>query len=107
MLSIDYQKLCHDSFLSCTTFTGFSLIQLKEKSNNLAHDSYTIIKRLLVHYPRESWTVELHLAAAALAQAINIDDWKYHLSQAKDIVPANQIQKLKKVEILIDPSRRK
>jgi hypothetical protein len=47
------------------------------------------------------------LAAAALAQAINIDDWKYHLSQAKDIVPANQIQKLKKVEILIDPSRRK
>jgi uncharacterized membrane protein len=107
MLSIDYQKLCHDPFLSCTTFTGFLLIQLKEKSNNLAHDSYTIIKRLLVHYPLESWTVELHLAAAALAQAINIDDWKYHLSQAKDIVPANQIQKLKKVEFLIDPSRRK
>ena len=66
-----------------------------------------IIKRLLVHYPLESWTVELHLAAAALAQAINIDYWKYHLSQAKDIVPANQIQKLKKVEFLIDPSRRK
>ena len=107
MQSIDYQKLCHDPFLSCTTFTGFLLIQLKEKSNNLAHDTYNIIKRLLVHYPRGSWTVELHLAAAALARAINIDDWQYHLSQAEDIVPADQLQKLKKVEFLIDPTRKK
>jgi len=107
MQSIDYQKLCQDPLLSCTKFTGFLLIQSKEKSNNLAHDTYAIIKRLLVHYPRGSWTVELHLAAAALARAINIDDWQYHLAQAEDIVPADQLQKLKKVEILIDPTRMK
>ncbi|MGV7223695.1 MAG: hypothetical protein ACQ9MH_19485 [Nitrospinales bacterium] len=105
--SIDYQKLCQDPLLSCTRFTGFLLIQSKEKSNNLALDTYAIIKTLLVHYPRGSWTVELHLAAAALARTINIDDWQYHLAQAEDIVTANQLQKLKKVEILIDPTRMK
>ena len=107
MQSIDYQKLSQDPLLNCTKFTGFLLIQLKEKSNNLALDTYAIVKRLLVHYPRGSWTVELHLAAAALARAINKDDWQYHLAKAEDIAPADQLQKLKKVKILIDPTRRK
>jgi len=105
--SIDYQKLCQDPLLNCTKFTGFLLIQSKEKSNNLAHDTYAIIKRVLVHYPRDSWTIELHLAAAALARAINFDDWQYHLAQAEGIVPVDQLQKLKKVETLIDPTRMK
>ena len=105
MQSIDYQKVCHDPFLTCTKFTGFFLIQLKERSNNLAYDTYTIIKRILVHYPRGSWTVELHLAAAALARVINNDDWQYHLAQAEDIVPADQLHRLKEAEAHIDPNR--
>jgi hypothetical protein len=105
--TIDYQKLCRDPLFNCTKFTGFILIQLKEKSNNLAHDTYAIIKRILAHYPRGSWTVELHLAAATLSRVINNDNWQYHLAQAEDIVPDDQLQKQKKVESLIDPAHMK
>jgi hypothetical protein len=107
MQSIDYNKLCQDPLLSCKKFTGFLLIQTKEKTNNLAYDTHAIIERLLAHIPRGAWTVDLHLAAAALAKAINIEGWQYHLAQAEDMIPADQLQKLRDVEILIDPSRLK
>ncbi len=85
MKAIDYQGLCRDPMLSCKGFTGFSIIQLKETSGNLALDSYAIIERLLADVPDGSWLVELHLAAAGLARANQLDGWEDHLKHAEKL----------------------
>ena len=69
--SIDYKKLCQDSQLICTEFTGFSIVQLRKNTDNLARDAYSVIERLLLHIPNGSWTIELQLAAASLAGTMN------------------------------------
>ena len=97
LASIDYNQICRDPGLICTEFTGFSLIELREKSNKLAHDIYDIIEKLLVHSPKGSWNVELHLAAAALARAIDLNQWNYHLMEAEDMIPGKHLQKVKKI----------
>ena len=73
LASIDYNQICRDPKLICNEFTGFSLIQLRELTNDLTRDTYGIIERLLLHTPEGSWNVELHLAAAALARTIQLD----------------------------------
>ena len=95
--SIDYHKICRDPGLDCTEFTGFSLIQLHEKSNNLARDTFEIIKKLLLYSPEGSWNVELHLAAAALACAIQLAECHHHLTQAEGMVHGNHRQKVKNI----------
>jgi hypothetical protein len=95
--SIDYQKICRDPGLVCTEFTGFNLIQLQEKSNNLARDTYEIIEKLLLHSPKGSWNVELHLAAAALACTMQLDKCHTHLSQAEGMVHGPQRQKVRNI----------
>lgn len=97
LASIDYKQICRDPGLICTEFTGFSLIQLREKSNNLARDTYDIIEKLLLLSPEGSWKVELHLAAAALARAIQLDQWHYHLRRAENMIRGNQLQKVKDI----------
>ena len=97
LASIDYQKICQDPGLNCTEFTGFSLIQLQEKSNNLARDTYEIIEKLLLYTPEGSWNVELHLAAAALACAIQLDKCHNHLTQAERMVRGPHRQKVKNI----------
>ena len=103
LASIDYKKIRRDSGLICTDFTGFSLIQLRKNSNNLARDTYNIIEKLLLHSPDGSWNVELHLAAAALARVIQLDQWHYHLMQAEGMIP---IKNLRKVEDIAKHIRR-
>ena len=103
LMLIDYKKICRDSGLICTDFTGFSLIQLQENSNNLARDAYNIIEKLLLHSPDGSWNVELHLAAAALARVIQLDQWHYHLMQAEGMIP---IKNLRTVEDIAKKIRR-
>ncbi len=95
MRLINYERICQDPQLDCTEFTGFSLIRLKEKCNNLALETYRIIERLLMHLPDGSWKVELHLAAAALARAVNLDRGQYHQMQAEDLTHRNQLQRVK------------
>jgi len=106
MQSIDYKKLCRDPLLSCKEFTGFSLIQLKEKSNNLALDTYVIMKRLILHAPQGSWKVELHLAAAALARALKLDQWHFHLEQAEKITHPKHLPRVKNISKYIRTSDR-
>ena len=95
--SIDYKKICRDPGLICTDFTGFSLIQLRETSNNLALDTYGIIEKLLFYSPQGSWNVELQLAAAALAQAIRLEQWHDHLMRAEEIAAAEHLRKVKEI----------
>jgi hypothetical protein len=95
--TIDYKKICRDPGLICTEFTGFSLIQLRETSKNLAQDTYGIIEKLLFHSPQGSWNVELQLAAAALARAIQLEQWHDHLMQAEAMVSGEQLRKVKDV----------
>ena len=95
--SIEYKQICRDPGLICTEFTGFSLIQLREKTNNLARDTYDIIEKLLLHFPKGSWNVELHLAAAALARAIQLDQWHYHLRQAENMTQPKHLQRVKNI----------
>lgn len=97
LASIDYKQICQDPGFNCTEFTGFSVIQLREKSNNLARDTYGIIQKLLLHSHEGSWNVELHLAAAALAHAIQLDQWHYHLMQAEGMVRGKHLQKVKDI----------
>jgi uncharacterized membrane protein len=85
MKAIDYRRLCRDPLLICKEFTGFSIVRLKETSGNLARDSYTIIERLLLGIPDGSWSIELHLAAASLARAIQLDGWEDHLKHAEKL----------------------
>jgi hypothetical protein len=94
LTSIDHQKICRDPKLNCIEFTGFSLIQLREQSNSLAHDTYEIIERLLLHAPEGSWNVELHLAAAALARTNQLDQWHHHLMQAEGMVGGQHLPKV-------------
>jgi 4-amino-4-deoxy-L-arabinose transferase-like glycosyltransferase len=94
--AIDYQGLCRDPLLICKEFTGFSIIRLKETSGNLARDSYTIIERLLLKIPEGSWLVELHLAAASLARAIQLDGWEDHLKHAEELSGAKSLPQLTK-----------
>jgi hypothetical protein len=101
MRSIDYSKICQDPFLRCTEFTGFSLIQLREKSNNLARDTYSVIERLLLHLPEGSWKVELHLAAAALARDINLNQSQNHLLEAESMTQGKMLQKVRETATLI------
>jgi hypothetical protein len=101
MRSIDYKKICRDPLLDCEEFTGFTIIRLKENTGNLALDAYGIIKRLLLHLPKGSWKVELHLAAAALARAVNIDKWKHHLKQGEAMTNGHQLQKFKEMAAFI------
>ena len=89
---IDYKQICRDSGLICNDFTGFSLIQLRENTNNLARDTYNIIEKLLLHSPDGSWNVELHLAGAALARVIQQDQWHYHLMQAEGMIPSKNFR---------------
>ena len=101
MKAIDYQRLCRDPMLICKEFTGFSIIQLKEPSGNLARDSYTIIERLLLEIPEGSWLVELHLAAASLAHATQLDGWEDHLNHAEELTnESNRPQVTKMVNLI-------
>ncbi len=97
LASIDYRQICRDPGLICTEFAGFSLIQLRENSNNLARDTYDITEKLLLYSPEGSWNVELHLAAAALARAIQLDQWHYHLMQAEGMIHGRHFQKVKDI----------
>ena len=97
MSSIDYKQICRDTGLSCTQFTGFSLIQLAENTNNLARDTHIIIEKLLLHSPVGSWNVELHLAAAALARVVQLDQWHDHLIKAESLVLNQNLRKVKDV----------
>jgi hypothetical protein len=96
-VSIDYQKICRDPELNCTAFTGFSLIQLQKNSNNLAHDTYELIEKLLSRTPEGSWNVELHLAAAALACTNQLDKCHHHLTQAENMVGEKHRAKVKRI----------
>jgi 4-amino-4-deoxy-L-arabinose transferase-like glycosyltransferase len=95
--SIDYKKICRDPGLICTEFTGFSAIQLRAKTYNLARDTYDIIEKLLLHSPEGSWNAELHLAAAALGRAIQVDQWRNHLMQAERMVHDKQLQEVNEI----------
>jgi 4-amino-4-deoxy-L-arabinose transferase-like glycosyltransferase len=97
MKAIDYQRICRDPLLICNEFTGFSIFQLKEPSGNLARDSYTIIERLLLEIPKGSWLVELHLAAASLARAIQLDGWEDHLKQAEKLTSTRHLLQVTKM----------
>jgi hypothetical protein len=97
LVPIYHQQICRDPGLVCTEFTGFSLIQLRKNSNRLADDTYEIIERLLLHTPEGSWNVELHLAAAALARAIQLDQWGHHLARAEGLVRGQHLQMVKEV----------
>jgi hypothetical protein len=104
--SIDYKKICRDPGLICTEFTGFSLIQLRKKSNNLARDTYDIIEILLSQSPKGSWNVGHHLAAAALARAIQLDQWHYHLRQAENMTHPKHLPRVKNIAKFIRTSDR-
>ncbi len=97
MTSIDYKQICRDPELSCTQFTGFSLIQLRENTNNLARDTYDLIEKLLLHSPDGSWHVELHLAAASLARVIQLDQWHDHLIKAEGMIVDQNRSKVKDI----------
>ena len=97
MKAIDYQGLCRDPKLICKEFTGFSIIRLKETSGNLARDSYSIIERLLLEIPYGSWLVELHLAAASLARAIQLDGWEDHLDNAEELTNEKNLPQVTKI----------
>ena len=97
LASIDYKQICREPGLICTEFTGFSVIQLQENSNNLARDTYDITEKLLLHSPEGSWNVELHLAAAALARAVELDQWHYHIMQAEGMVSDEHLRKVKEI----------
>lgn len=97
MKAIDYQGLGRDPMLICKEFTGFSIIRLKNPSGNLARDAYTIIERLLLEIPDGSWLVEIHLAAASLARAIQLDDWENHLEHAEAQANAKNLPQVKKI----------
>jgi hypothetical protein len=99
--TIDYNKFCLDPGLICTDFTGFSLIQLQTKSNNLARDTYDLLAKILALSPEGSWNVERQLAAAALARALNLNQWQSHLLQAEGIVHGSQLQKVKDIAVQI------
>jgi hypothetical protein len=83
--------------LICKEFTGFSVFQLKEMSGNLARDSYTIIERLLLEVPDGSWLVELHLAAASIARAIQLDGWEDHLKHAEELTNKKNLPQVTKM----------
>jgi hypothetical protein len=97
LTSIDHQQICRDPGLICTEFTGFSILQLREKSNNLARNTYDIIEKVLLHSPKGSWNVELHLAAAALARAIDLDQWNYHLMEAEGEIRGKHLPMVKEI----------
>ncbi len=94
----EYHKIAQDPQLKVTEFTGFSVIQLKNNTNNLEQDIYTIITRLLLHLPPDSSQVELHLAAARLARDLGFPDWQKQLVLAESLTPAKNLATVKKIE---------
>jgi hypothetical protein len=50
--------------------------------------------------------VELHLAAAALARAANLNHWQYHLRQAENMTQPEHLPRVKKIVKFIRTSDR-
>jgi len=97
MKHIDYGKIGLDPLLRITEFTGFSIIRLKKSTNNFAGDTYTIINRLLLHFPKGTWLVELHLAATGLSWILGLQNWQDHLFQAEALVTEQNLVRVKNI----------
>jgi hypothetical protein len=82
---IDYGKIDSDPSLSITKFTGLSVVALKERTNHFAQDTYTIMRRLLLHFPQDSSVIDLHLASASLAHVLGYQNWENHLLEAEEL----------------------
>lgn len=83
----DGKGIKRDPSMTVTDFTGFSVIQTKKASKNLAKDTLRIMESLIATLPSDSSTVELHLAAASLAGALGLQGAEKHLAKAEALVP--------------------
>jgi len=72
-------------------------MQLRQRTNNLARDTYGILEKIVLHTPEGSWNVQLHLAAAALARTLELDQWQYHLKQAEGNLGGQLLRKVKDI----------
>ncbi len=82
MRPTDYTLISKDPALRVTELSGFSVIRLKNPTGSLFPDTYSILKRLLLHLPEDSANIEIHLATGAIAKVLGKNDWEYHLDKA-------------------------
>ncbi|MGA1867793.1 MAG: glycosyltransferase family 39 protein [bacterium] len=97
MKPVDYSKIGLDPLLKVKEIIGFSIIRLKESTSSLGKDTYRLIRRLLVHLPKDSSLVELHLAAAGLAKSLGLSTWQEHLLSAIALAPEENIAEVKAI----------
>jgi len=86
MKYVDYHRISQDPLFQIADFTGFSVIRLRESSDNFAADADKMINRLLLSLPQDSSVVELHLAAARLGRILGHQNWQKHSDQAKVLI---------------------
>lgn len=90
-----------DSLLCLTTFAGFHVITLKERTHHTAMDTYSLLSRIIPKLPSDSSAIEIHLARAALARALGLQDWEKDILFAEALASEKQRSKLSEVNRLI------
>lgn len=90
-----------DSDLSVDEFTGFAIVRLRENTNGFSKDAYRLIEKILPYLPEDSTVVDLHLAAAALAEKTGNTGGKAHLDKALKFVPEEKRKSVREREMEI------
>ena len=101
---INYDGVSQDPLLEVKEFTGFSVVRLKKRNGDFNQDTYAVINRLLMHFPDNATTVELHLAAAGLARMLGFPDWKNHIIKAEKSAGFKYLDKIEAIREYIKNS---
>ncbi len=95
MPTVDYSLLMSDPSIEVTSFTGFSVIKLKNPSGDLVRDSRNIFNSLISDLPDDSSLVELKLASSSLSRIMGIQEDSRYLSNILNQTPKNLRLKVK------------
>ena len=90
-----------DSLLCLTTFAGFHVVTLKERTHHTATDTYTLLSRILYKLPSDSSTIEIHLACAGLARALGLPAWEKYVLSAEALASEDQRSKVLEIDRFI------
>jgi len=97
MAQVNYDKIAGNPLFDVTEFTGFSLIRLRNVSNDFVPDTYRMIDTLIKDLPHNSSVVDLHLSVALLGKFLNVEGWENHLTRAEALVSGRKRDWVRKV----------
>jgi len=70
-----------------TLFNSYAVVRLRQRTGDLARDTYAALERVLADYPqRPTHLARLHLAAAFLGRTLSAPSWREHRARAEEVL---------------------